>query len=93
MPTAPPMHRAQPKARPLPRKREEHDRVLDTAAWRKLSRSFLQRHPICTECWRAASVQVHHIKSREDRPDLIFTESNLAAMCISCHNQQRIDTE
>ena len=31
---------------------------------------------------------VHHIKSREDHPELSLTLSNLESLCNACHNKE-----
>lgn len=57
--------------------------------WRKLSRVFRKRHPICSApgCGRP-SQETDHILSVKDRPDLRLVWSNLRAYCKSCHSRR-----
>jgi 5-methylcytosine-specific restriction protein A len=66
------------------------------AAWRKLRLQALERdHYTCQDClaeYRAGhmhrprqATMVHHIKTKEDRPDLALDIENLVSLCDDCH--------
>lgn len=99
MPQRPPVHR-----RPGTLSREESERRRKAlfnqrrpspeaqgydADWRKLSRVFRKRHPICAtpDCGRP-SQETDHILSVKDRPDLRLVWSNLRAYCKPCHSRR-----
>ncbi len=74
------------------RRRYDRERGRDrqfygTKRWRRFRRWFLVRHPLCVECNGPAN-EVDHIESRRERPDLAFDESNLRALCKSCHSRR-----
>lgn len=50
-----------------------------------LVRRFLADNPVCWRCFRAASTDVHEIKSRA-RGGSITEVSNLAPLCRACHD-------
>lgn len=70
--------------------KKNHDRnpFYNSAQWRKLRLAFLARNPECAQCKRAAATVVHHIIPARQRPDLRADESNLQALCHSCHNAE-----
>ena len=41
----------------------------------------------CKECGSKERLQVHHIKSRKDYPELIMDENNCITLCITCHSK------
>lgn len=55
--------------------------------WRKLAHWKRQQQPICQVCkgLSGTKINVHHVISRKERPDLAFDETNLAVLCASCH--------
>ncbi|MFO1080845.1 MAG: HNH endonuclease [Reyranellaceae bacterium] len=60
------------------------DRGYD-AAWRKVRRQFLERHPICCEC-SAPATDADHVRSVRERPDLRLSWSNLRPYCHRHHS-------
>lgn len=69
---------------------EEHH----NARWLRLSASVRRERPICQDPfgWHklsghfAPSTCVHHVKSVDKRPDLMFDRDNLLALCQTCHD-------
>ena len=55
------------------------------AVWNRFRHWFLQRHPVCEDCKRAASRDVHHIKKLRDYPELRLVEENCMGLCGTCH--------
>lgn len=61
-----------------------------TRASRKWREAFLHNHPYCHDCQvlygRAVpAVEVHHLRSQAERPDLMKDEDNCLGLCESCH--------
>ncbi|WP_432207954.1 HNH endonuclease [Ancylobacter polymorphus] len=46
---------------------------------------MLEEHPIC-DCG-AVAVEVHHVISVRERPDLRLDVANLQYLCRSCHSR------
>lgn len=59
------------------------------ADWRAVRRQYLNAHPTCSapDC-TAAAVEVDHIESVHDRPDLRLSWSNLRSFCKRHHSQR-----
>ena len=79
--------------------RKESDPFYHSRAWKAARELVLIRdHWLCQECKRAfeageaqrirQATTVHHIKPREERPDLALDLDNLESICAICHNQQ-----
>jgi 5-methylcytosine-specific restriction enzyme A len=75
---------------------EEHAAAADQAhnddrafyrspAWRRFRKWFLKYHPLCADCARAASTDVHHVKKVREFPELALKASNCMGLCHSCH--------
>lgn len=56
------------------------------ARWRKVRAAYLMSHPVCVACKRAAACHVDHIIARERGGT--DDESNLQALCHSCHSRK-----
>lgn len=41
----------------------------------------------CQECGSKYRLQVHHIKSRREHPELIMDKDNCITLCITCHSK------
>lgn len=71
-------------------------RRLSSAAyshkWRKARLVFLSENPLCVHCLdnghETPAVEVDHIKSAADHPELFFEHANLRALCTSCHSRR-----
>ena len=66
--------------------------IRSTAHWHKCSAIIRARHPLCCDPFArhrdtrpALAMHVHHIEAVGKRPDLAFSEDNLAPLCYSCH--------
>lgn len=59
--------------------------------WRAVRATFLRKHPLCVRCQQGerivAAVVVDHIQPLK-RGGARFDESNLQALCVSCHNRK-----
>jgi 5-methylcytosine-specific restriction protein A len=56
-----------------------------TPKWNRLRKLYLQRHPLCVMCGRAAEV-VDHVRPHRNEPALMWDEGNWQALCAKCHN-------
>lgn len=73
--------------------KKKADPFYKLAAWLKTRTFVLQRdHYLCQPCFRdqtiTAATIVHHIKPREDFPELALELNNLESICASCHNKE-----
>lgn len=98
MPTKPPLHRP---SRPMraPNQAPPRDpavaRVHNSRAWQLLRDAYRARHPLCADPFgHHATAQriepatsVHHVIPIKTAPHLALVESNLMAVCRSCHDQ------
>jgi len=62
------------------------------AAWRRLRRDYLQRHPVCVLCRRMATIPDHYPRSRKQLlaagvadPD---ADEYLRPLCDPCHRSE-----
>ncbi len=61
-------------------------------AWQRVSKQFLQAHPLCEECMKhdkytKATVVDHVVPHRGDER-LFWDQSNWRALCKHCHDQK-----
>lgn len=70
------------------------DGFYNTTKWKKLRKSILERdNHICQRCLHKFEyieteyLQVHHIQSRRDYPELSYEPSNLICVCRTCNLQ------
>lgn len=94
MPWAPRTHRAEKQP---PRNRQSISRrrfahLYDSARWRKCSRDFRKRFPICQKCEAAGIIKpsqlTDHVRPHRGNEELFWDESNWAALCNQCHNKK-----
>ena len=51
--------------------------------WVKVRGAYLKKHPYCIVCGIRKFLQVHHIKSFWEHPELELDENNMATMCMA----------
>lgn len=60
--------------------------------WRKLSKLFLKRNPLCMECKRTGRLTpatvVDHIVPHRGNPELMWSEGNWQSLCKRCHDKK-----
>jgi hypothetical protein len=62
-----------------------------SSKWPKVRKCHLEKHPSCAVCGGNKKLNVHHIKTFADHPELELDESNLVTLCesgsngINCH--------
>jgi len=65
----------------------------ESAKWKRKRAYILKRDGYrCQLCKKfgkfTQATQVHHIKHLEDAPELAYSNENLVALCLGCHNKQ-----
>ena len=65
-------------------------RLYDKRAWRRASKAFLARNPLCRYCEQVGKTRlaqvVDHIKPVSEAPELAMVEDNWQPLCTTCHN-------
>lgn len=96
------VHEKRPRRRfckDIAMKYKESDPFYHSAKWKSLRRAALDRDGgMCCDCmdlFRAGlmkkprrATMVHHVKSREEYPELALDLSNLRSLCDTCHNRR-----
>ncbi|AVI30949.1 MULTISPECIES: HNH endonuclease [Bacillus subtilis group] len=77
----------------MPRKRDELDKIYNTARWKRVRKAVLNRDGyLCCECKRRGLITngntVHHIIALRDDPSKAFEINNLETICLECHNKE-----
>jgi len=82
-------------------KDKDYIRLIHDRRWLRLRRQRLTLHPVCEMCEKegrvTAAVEVHHIVPVEtgltfrQKAELMFSPSNVMALCHECH--VRVHTE
>lgn len=63
----------------------ERDPFLESKEWRRIRKVVIAEEPVCFKCHRKPSVDAHHVKPRQEYPELKLERSNLRGICKSCH--------
>ncbi|WP_147612315.1 HNH endonuclease signature motif containing protein [Treponema pectinovorum] len=53
--------------------------------WYNLRKQVKKEHPFCAYCGERQRLEVHHIRSVRDNPELMYDINNLLVLCHSCH--------
>lgn len=66
------------------------DAFLRSAKWRKFRGAILRRDDyLCKRCRRygrrVQATEVHHIKPRDEYPELALAPENCVSLCKACH--------
>ena len=65
-------------------------RLYDTRRWRRASKAFLARNPLCRYCEQVGKTRlaqvVDHIKPVSEAPELAMDQDNWQPLCATCHN-------
>ena len=82
--------------KPSPRQKRPGAKVTakptNTRKWFEFSKQYRIDHPLCVCCKllgrRVPSTEVDHIIPCKVRPDIMYDESNLQALCGKCHRKK-----
>lgn len=79
---------------PVKKKNQDSSKDLKTAKWQRKRAEIIRRdNGYCQRCFikhkiiNEENIQVHHIKSRRDFPELMYENSNLITICGHCNNE------
>lgn len=61
--------------------------------WKRTRQQIIQRDGRCTTCGTYDHLQVHHITSITDAPDLALDPANLTTLCSTCHARESNTTK
>lgn len=68
---------------------KQRDPFYASTTWKRLRRMALIRdHYLCQRCRRRPANTVHHMKPREEYPELALVLENLQSVCAICHNRE-----
>lgn len=57
-----------------------------SGSWARVRCEHLEREPACIACGRTTDIEVHHVKSYHDHPELELDPANLVSLCADpCH--------
>lgn len=79
--------------------RIQNDRTakMYTYQWRKASKEFLKKHPLCVHCEREArltpATEVDHIKPHGGDRKLFWNKNNWQPLCKSCHSKKTAEED
>ena len=67
-------------------RRQADDIFGRSGAWTRVRREHLAEHPTCAACGRSGDMEVHHVQSYHEHPELELDRSNLITLCAEpCH--------
>ena len=70
----------------------ETTRFYNSVSWKRFRAAIRAARPLCELCLsegrETPSEQVDHIVRLKERPDLALEESNVRALCMSCHSRR-----
>lgn len=69
------------------------EQFYKSAAWQRKRKLILKRDGyLCANCKKYGRLrrrtEVHHIKHRDEFPELWLDNSNLVSLCKRCHNKE-----
>lgn len=94
MPNKPQRYRPSLPSRPSPSEAARpsaHERGYNSR-WQRFRLSYLADHPLCVPCSTAGrtveATRIDHIDGKGPLGDRGYDETNLVAMCASCHSKK-----
>lgn len=82
------------------KKRSESTKALSRKKWLEKRKKIIRRdNHLCQRClikykrYNFDNLQVHHIKSREHYPELMYDDDNLTTLCQTCNIQLGVKDE
>lgn len=68
-----------------------HRKVKRSPHWPAVRRKFLAEHPSCAACGGTANVELHHVQSFHEFPELELSPSNLLPLCEAIGRQHHLN--
>ncbi len=65
----------------------EEARLRRTNRWKRLRAVVVNTCPMCMLCQKSKTMLVHHIVPASENMELFFEMSNMAPLCLSCHQK------
>ncbi len=76
----------------MAREENEKSSKLYTYQWRKASKEFLKKHPLCIHCEREGrltpATEVDHIRPHGGDRKLFWNKKNWQPLCKNCHSKK-----
>lgn len=68
------------------------DTFYNSSRWRSISKDYLRRNPLCSQCGAPAEVVHHNYPIGYDyhNAEDFFNEDSFVALCADCHNKLTI---
>lgn len=70
----------------------KYQQFYKSTQWRKMSRHWLERNPICVKCYEQGIIRpaqiVDHVHEIKDDWSRRLDETNLQSLCRTCHNRK-----
>ena len=76
-----------PERTPFARRANGNHAFYASTAWRNARKRYIEQHPICEICRRAAATVVDHIRPI-NQGGAPLDEHNFQALCAVCHNKK-----
>jgi hypothetical protein len=68
------------------RPRAKHRRLYKLAAYQRFRSWKLREYPVCQDCERLPSIDVHHKRGLEAHPEDLCDDDATLALCKGCHS-------
>jgi hypothetical protein len=97
MPTKPTIHESPGAARARQQAQRQQEQARNqqvhrsfywSARYRRFRRWLLSERPVCEDCQRAASVDIHHTRGLAQHPEDLCDQEQTLCLCHSCHSQR-----
>ena len=60
---------------------------IRSSKWKRVRRMMFRLITKCEICGHGDDLQVHHVKSRKQSPELAYAPHNLRVLCKACHER------
>ena len=84
-------HRPKPKSGFNVERKEGYYTFYNSSRWRKLSKAYRRRHPLCVNCKEnGKTTEAKHTdhKVSTEEGGALYDWNNLQSLCVSCHSRK-----
>lgn len=70
---------------------EKNKKIYNNRKWRKFSKNYKEKNPFCVKCKEKGLIVASEVTDHIERVNTggdVYDESNLQALCKSCHNSK-----